>query len=389
MSRPWIQEAIAEGKVRLAHVALDQGAPDGDGQQSNRRWHTIAVEGEWEGHWQGGFKVTEADIDRIVFNFDQLTNDGLVDYEHNSLNPFVDKAPAAGWIKSLLKKRDDLGNVSLRALIDWTPPAAEHIRNAEYRYLSPTIAFWTPDRVSGEDLGTSLHSVALTNRPFLDELPEVRLNSGLGRLLGHDRKEPEMQPQITAEQHAQLCVALSLPTNASTAQLLSEVNSSVTEMRALAQTVDQVAVALGLDEGAKTDKVLAAARALKLAADSAAEAEAEAHKLRVDAAIAKGRSEGKITPANEGWARKLASESPAMFEEFLSTATKVVPRTVKTPPSVKAGGGDKALTSDEKEAIQLAIDELGSEELKFISASKSLTAEKYVVANNLHEQFLA
>jgi hypothetical protein len=57
-----------------------------------------------------------------------------------------------------------------------TDRARKLIRNREYRYVSAAFAKDYPDRKSGESQGLTLTSVALTNQPFLDELPEIWLS---------------------------------------------------------------------------------------------------------------------------------------------------------------------------------------------------------------------
>ena len=57
-----------------------------------------------------------------------------------------------------------------------TDRARQLIRNREYRYVSAAFAKDYPDRKTGQSQGLTLTSVALTNQPFLDELPEVWLS---------------------------------------------------------------------------------------------------------------------------------------------------------------------------------------------------------------------
>ena len=57
-----------------------------------------------------------------------------------------------------------------------TERARKLIKNREYRYVSAAFAKDYPDRKTGESQGLTLTSVALTNQPFLDELPEIWLS---------------------------------------------------------------------------------------------------------------------------------------------------------------------------------------------------------------------
>jgi hypothetical protein len=56
-----------------------------------------------------------------------------------------------------------------------TERARELIANREYRYISPAIRWGAKDKVTGKTAGTVLTSVALVNKPFLEELPEIHL----------------------------------------------------------------------------------------------------------------------------------------------------------------------------------------------------------------------
>ena len=57
-----------------------------------------------------------------------------------------------------------------------TARARKLIEQSEYRYISPAINWAGRDKRTGKIDGTTLTSVALTNRPFLEELPQIRLS---------------------------------------------------------------------------------------------------------------------------------------------------------------------------------------------------------------------
>lgn len=111
-------------------------------------------------------------MENVLENFNNQKIDLVCDYEHQTITKTDGPAPASGWIKSLSIEDD-----KLYAFIDWNEQAKEHIQNREYRYVSPVFSPNTIDRVTGKNTGWSLHSLALTNRPFLEELGEVFLNS--------------------------------------------------------------------------------------------------------------------------------------------------------------------------------------------------------------------
>jgi len=140
-------------------------------KNAKTKWVKIGVEGEWEGHNNGSFKTTTPIFEKMVENFEKSNVDLVVDYEHSTLNE--PKAIASGWIS-----RNPLGlkveNGELWAKIEWTKEAQKHIENKEYKYLSPVFIFDTTDRSTGQGIGATLHSVALTNTPFLEELGAIQ-----------------------------------------------------------------------------------------------------------------------------------------------------------------------------------------------------------------------
>jgi hypothetical protein len=99
-----------------------------------------------------------------------------------------------------------------------TERARQLIKNREYRYVSAAFAKDYPDRKTGESQGLTLTSVALTNQPFLDELPEIWLSvsgsgvreAGFGKNLSGDptprpqsqnlKPESRITPRLSAEQ---------------------------------------------------------------------------------------------------------------------------------------------------------------------------------------------
>lgn len=133
----------------------------------------IAVTGKWK-RGQTEFSLTGQDLASMVANFAKRKNREInVDYDHSSEMPEVARGgpvPSAGRI---LKMRS---NGALYAGIKFTARALELIRNEEYRYVSPAIDWSAQDKQTGEPQGTTLTSLALTNRPFLEELPAIRLS---------------------------------------------------------------------------------------------------------------------------------------------------------------------------------------------------------------------
>ena len=126
------------------------------------------------------FSITAEDLADIVRNFEKRKNSQVViDYEHASEQPDVSRGgpiPAAGWIHGLrFVGSNDESYVTLNALVEWTPEAQRLIQSGQYRFFSPAIDWNFPDKETGHSQGATLTSGALTNHPFLEELPPITL----------------------------------------------------------------------------------------------------------------------------------------------------------------------------------------------------------------------
>lgn len=153
---------------------------DSPGLLGNLAEIPIAVTGTWvkDGH---RFSITKEDLDDIVANFEGRANGQVViDYEHASERPDVakgDAVPASGWIHGLSVKHDaGNGKDTLWASVEWTPKAQGMIEGGEYKFFSPAIDWGAADKKTGRSKGATLTSGALTNHPFLEELPAIQLS---------------------------------------------------------------------------------------------------------------------------------------------------------------------------------------------------------------------
>jgi hypothetical protein len=196
----------------------------------------ILVTGSWV---KGGREVsfTRDELSTAVENFQKLANHDLnVDYDHaceDLERAAGEPTPSAGRILALDQPeefravgqmgsgqvgKDPTAHLPSSPSARWilygryepTDRARKLIRNREYRYVSAAFAKDYPDRKSGESQGLTLTSVALTNQPFLDELPEIWLSNkelpiDEGRLpIADNRKSAidnrQLSPRLSAEQ---------------------------------------------------------------------------------------------------------------------------------------------------------------------------------------------
>jgi hypothetical protein len=180
----------------------------------------IAVTGQWKGA-EKEFSIGLDDLKEIRENFaNKPTREINVDYEHASEVPFGTGGPvlSAGRIVKLDEPEPfggqigsgQIGSSAVRqfgekpssrpatslpagasraAQLPSSPPARfilwgwyeptdrarQLIAAKEYRYISPAIRWGAKDKVTGKAAGTVLTSVALVNKPFLEEMPEIHL----------------------------------------------------------------------------------------------------------------------------------------------------------------------------------------------------------------------
>ena len=129
----------------------------------------VALIGNWKSR---DMKVTNKELQQMLETFVEEGTDLLFDIDHKCLGGFLSEADsrAAGWGKAM---RIEDGKLYVE--MEPTPYGKALIENGEYRYLSPVYQVQRADRVTGKDIKTwRLHSVALTNTPFLTELPAIK-----------------------------------------------------------------------------------------------------------------------------------------------------------------------------------------------------------------------
>ena len=100
------------------------------------------------------------DPQKLVDQFNEAKEPTPVDYEHGSeiKSRQGEKALAAGWVRSL--EYDPEAGVF--ANIDWTPTAANEIKERAYRYISPAVIITKSGEVKG------ISSLGLVHKPNLE-----------------------------------------------------------------------------------------------------------------------------------------------------------------------------------------------------------------------------
>jgi phage I-like protein len=166
------------GRRHLAVLLNGPGSRVPDTEPRTGRYEIpICVAGSWV---KDGYKlsITADDLAVMMANFEKRKNQQVViDYEHASEHPEIARGgavPAAGWIHAL--RVESNGHNALLASVEWTPEAEGLIKGGQYRLFSPAIDWSCADKSTGEPQGATLTSGALTNHPFLEELPPIMLS---------------------------------------------------------------------------------------------------------------------------------------------------------------------------------------------------------------------
>lgn len=152
-------------------------------------WVHVAYEGQWEGHGSGPFEFTRAVFEQVIANFERQTNSVKLDFDHETV--FTDgPTPARGWIHQLelRKRKKSPYGVSLWALVEFGAEATAINRSGGYKFCSGVFEFDAVDRVTGDECGCEMTSLALTDSPFIDGQRPIQLSRRASATGGEDMK---------------------------------------------------------------------------------------------------------------------------------------------------------------------------------------------------------
>lgn len=275
---------------------------------------------------KGDFNVDDESFELIRKQFKERKLDLVIDYEHQTLADV--QAPAGGWIKDLYKGED-----AILAKVEWTPKAAEYLKNREYRYLSPVVLVRKRDQKA-----TAIHSVALTNTPAIDgmfalvnSLDIEDISEGGNTMDLKELAKTLGLPETATEEEIKKAVREA----AKAAEKLKEMDGEKPEEgepkpEGTSMVANSTILSmLGLKADAKTEDVAASIMALRAGAPDT-QAELLALKQRMaerdaEEEVQKALKEGKITAAQSEWAKSYALKDMEGFKGFIDKAPVVVP----------------------------------------------------------------
>ena len=291
----------------------------------------LAVTGTWV-RGRNKFSITTDDLESIVRNFRERQNGEInVDYDHASEMPEVAAGgpiPSAGRIVGIDPPEAEGRQTFLWGWFEPTERARTLVKNREYRYISPAIDWGAKHKRTGKPQGATLTSVALTNRPFLEEMPQIRLSDPGYRLVDATAGTTDAQVGDTSTggsmKKVQLSVAdgkikISHPDLAD--EYYADPDDAANALQALAGSPDAT-------PGADVSEV-----PMAQAANVLSEAEAhgksipavEVFRARVEQALDGAVRSGKILPRRRDDWRRIALADFGTFTRLMSEQSGRIP----------------------------------------------------------------
>lgn len=283
------------------------------------------VDGRPQGiaHWQLDRERFEAWLAEAGKKVTRLA----IDYEHESLpdeNGRRRKWAAAGWFTA--------GGIEVRDSgvwatdVEWTPAAKQAIEDREVAYISPVFFYDGEGAVIG--LATHVAPAALTNTPAIDGM-QPALQAAANQLATEDNAMEELLELLGLEPGASE----------------KDITAAVTAMKARNDAL-MAAAADQLDE-ATLNQAKAAWKGLlepELAAASQGEPDpsqyvpvgvvnelrdelaalsAKQTESEVAALVQQGLEEGRLMPAQKGWATQLGKKDIAALKQYLDSTNPI------------------------------------------------------------------
>lgn len=264
----------------------------------------------------------------IVAVLNQQHIDMVIDYEHATLKAIEtgEPAPAAGWLKQNgFVYVEGVGICSTQ--FEWIDKAKNFIDSGEYKYISPVLFYNKTGAVIG------LHSVALTNKPNLDQLPEAKLAAAAQDFLSTSQ-DSEMNEELLER----LRWMLNLPVSATAEDIIAELNKLASQLTETTGTTVAANAQNLFDAVAAIDQLKVAANSQsepdpaqyvpmavhKEALAQAISVSANAQVKEVDDLILAACSDGRLTgKATIDWVKDKAKTNPEFVKSYLADLPKI------------------------------------------------------------------
>lgn len=161
------------GAISLADATTT--GPDG----LPRKWIMMLPLGEYEHPEHGKLDITRTLLSELTRNFTNKVRhiDISLDVDHKASQG---DTRATGWLESV-QFRDATGDcpAGLWGLVCWTKYGAQLLHDQDYRYFSIEFGPYT-DAETGKKYDNVILGGALTNRPFMKQMPAIALGARKG-----------------------------------------------------------------------------------------------------------------------------------------------------------------------------------------------------------------
>lgn len=197
-------------KERRAALAIDTEEPIVDRPGVRRAWLDLTREGDFAGYPTSdgqGIRITRRTLEELLASVKRAetpipVDGGGVSQPHEMVRD--SGAPAAGWILDATITEDKRGRGHLWGWVELLPEVAASIDAGALLYGSVAYDEGGIDRETGEPVGATLHSYALTNKPFVPGLSPHRLDREMpGRRLVAASVEATRIAVAQPEEHMQ------------------------------------------------------------------------------------------------------------------------------------------------------------------------------------------
>lgn len=279
------------------------------------------------------WKCNEAIAARLIAKFDARKNPAVIDFEHQTQNCLQNgqPAPAAGWMHAL-EWRPESGLWATQ--IEWVDDTRPLIASKKYRYCSAYFSF---NGNTGEVM--EIICAGLTNNPGLDGMSAVQLARTI-----HQQQGAQMDFKA-------MLAALGLPETATEADVRAKVaalTAAPPPAPAPTPAPTQPPAQATPPNPPQATQAPTSAPEMMVPLSALVEVQTQMAKLAaghqvqtVEQQIAAARSEGRLMPAVEVYARELGQRNPAELTAMLAALPPVVPGTPqsggKPPPSAGQG----------------------------------------------------
>ncbi|HHR5622770.1 phage protease [Klebsiella pneumoniae] len=298
----------------------------------------------------------------------------VIDYEHQTLRSAKNglPAPASGWFKKL-EWREGVGLFAVD--VEWTDAAAAAIDAGEYKFISPVFLY------DATGLVTTLINAALTNTPALDGMDEAMLAAA--SLLAATSTEDTTMDELLE----QLRWFLGLPLSSTEADILNELQKLINKIKASdSQAAAGLAWINGLEASiaALTSQVENPDPALWVSVDvmnqaieqARASGEEQIAQLTLQQStelIQAALSDGRLLPAQKGWAEALAKSSPDKLRDHLSKQPRIAAlTTTQTGGRPPAGLPSRAVDAPDDELNPAVLSVMGLNPNDFIEGNSNV-----------------